>query len=481
MDIENAILLVTTTLNLCLAVFVYLKDRKDEVNVAFASFAFFIALWSLVLSIFRLESDLGRAIWWMKLTYVSATLIGCSFWYFASKFPKKEELNLKYKLGVFIPTIIIVILLLAPGFLVKDVFLTPWGKEVILSKSHLALFTIYFVFFFFGGLYIIWKKCRIASGVLRRQLLYILFSVLIAGSLGVLFNLIFPWMQNHRFIWIGPIFTAAIVVCVVYAILKYRLMDIRLIIKRSILYIVLIGIITILFTSLMYIVISYFDTEFSGSALILIIITSLAFIFGLDPLKKSIQRFLDRTFPKGIIDFSAHLDHFRERTIGVVEIEALTERVLQEVKNIVPVQDVALLVKDKKENIFHEFGSSSKRRLSFKNELVDLLERESEILIREEIKHAPHPSWIKELSLNRREIIRLLKNIDAFLCVPLLEAEELIGIVILGEKENKDAYTSEEIKFLKELAPQISFALANVLAYHYALVSAMRMAKEGEV
>ena len=482
MNIENIILLVTTILNLCLAIFIYFKDRKDEVNIAFASFAFFIATWSLMLALFRFESDLGRAIWWMKLTYVSATLIGCSFWCFASKFPKKEQLNSKYNLGIFIPTVIIFILLLIPDFLIKDVSFTYWGKEATLDRFHLAIFTIYFVFFFFGGLCIIWKKYRIASGILRRQLLYILFSVLVAGSLGVFFNLILPWCQNHRFIWVGPIFTAAIVVCIFYAILKYRLMDIHFIIKRSVLYIVLVSIISILFASLMYTIISFFGTEFSASAYILIIITSLVFIFGLDPLKRFIQRFLDRTFPKGVIDFSAHLDQFRERTIGVIELEALTKRVSQEIKKAVPVQVVALLVKDKKEGIFHGFGSSSdKRSLSFNNELVNLFEKKREILITEEMKRAPYPAWTKELSFNRKAIVRLLKGINASLCVPVIEAEELIGIAVLGEKENKDAYTSEELKFLKELAPQISFALANVLIYHYALLRATKMSDGGQI
>jgi hypothetical protein len=51
-----------------------------------------------------------------------------------------------------------------------------------------------------------------------------------------MFNLVLPGMGNTQWIWLGPLFTIILIGSTAYAIVKHRLMDIRMIFNRAIVY-----------------------------------------------------------------------------------------------------------------------------------------------------------------------------------------------------------------------------------------------------
>ncbi len=58
-----------------------------------------------------------------------------------------------------------------------------------------------------------------------------------------------------------------------------------------------------------------------------------------------------------------------------------------------------------------------------------------------------------------------MKRIEAALCLPLTFGKHLIGIVVLGSKVTKEAYTSGDLQLLDSIADQASIAIQNGLLY----------------
>ena len=67
----------------------------------------------------------------------------------------------------------------------------------------------------------------------RAQTSYILAGSLISSSLGMVTNLILPTFSIFTFNWLGQILTVVFIGCITYTIIRYRFLDIRLVIKRS--------------------------------------------------------------------------------------------------------------------------------------------------------------------------------------------------------------------------------------------------------
>jgi len=59
--------------------------------------------------------------------------------------------------------------------------------------------------------------------------------------------------------------------------------------------------------------------------------------------------------------------------------------------------------------------------------------------------------------------------------------KELFGIIFIVPKESSDAYTVQDVNFLKMLAEEASIGLANVLLYKHTIEGLKRRIEKGEI
>ncbi|PIR01998.1 MAG: hypothetical protein COV62_02460, partial [Candidatus Nealsonbacteria bacterium CG11_big_fil_rev_8_21_14_0_20_35_11] len=117
------------------------------------------------------------------------------------------------------------------------------------------------------------------------------------------------------------------------------------------------------------------------------------------------------------------------------------------------------LIKFRQEDIFTILISQD-------NFLPRYLQKTKKPLVREEI-----PFLVKEKELSQKEKENLsfmeeeLKKTEISTCLPLLVEEELIGIIILGNKLSQEAYTVQDLDLLTTITSQASVALNNALSY----------------
>lgn len=93
-----------------------------------------------------------------------------------------------------------------------------------------------------------------------------------------------------------------------------------------------------------------------------------------------------------------------------------------------------------------------------KDQLVVFLEKyETDILLKEEIPFLDFSDKNKQILLNA------MKELEASVCLPLFSEKKIIGLFILGEKEDNESYMQEEIEGLLKLRSSLEICFMNIL------------------
>lgn len=92
------------------------------------------------------------------------------------------------------------------------------------------------------------------------------------------------------------------------------------------------------------------------------------------------------------------------------------------------------------------------------NAFIKILEKNvRDVLVFDEIKFLNFPEDVKKL------LIKVLSDLKASLCFPLFRESKLIGLFLLGTKENTTPYTGDEIKEVLKLKKYIEISFMNIL------------------
>lgn len=228
MNAINIFLLMLSVATFSLSAFIFLRNRKNAVNLSFSTLVAIAGLWPLSIALFREAHTITLALFWDRIIYICAILISPAILAFAHIFTEGKFKLKVWRLFAYIaPLIILISLLLLTNLWIEDVVLNPWGNSAMLGPAYL-LWVIWFMAYMIWGFVVLFNKYRRSAGLIKMQLRYILLSLAFPALGSVPFNVIAPLFGYYRLIWIGPIFLVAMMGIITYAILRYRLMDIRL-------------------------------------------------------------------------------------------------------------------------------------------------------------------------------------------------------------------------------------------------------------
>jgi hypothetical protein len=174
----------------------------------------------------------------------------------------------------------------------------------IMSVSHFIIFLIPLVFIWLACWYLFRARQRETSYLPRRHMLYILVSFLVI-SLVLLVLFLFPTLIARG--WIVPVThslsTAVFGALVGVAIIKERLLDITVIIKKTTIYSLLLALVVFIFSLSEHLLATYVG-EFFGENSIFIHIISIAVVIAiLMPIRQKIERAIERFFARKKVEF----------------------------------------------------------------------------------------------------------------------------------------------------------------------------------
>lgn len=231
---------LTSLITLFFGLFVYFENPKRIENQTWLLFSITIMIWSFGFGQMVSSETHDAARFWAKINHIGTIFIPATSLHFVLAFlGRLTSQNKKILAAVY--TLSGIFELLSFSNLLYEVKPSFFFRFYTGGKLYL-LFVLMFVFFVSMCIYELLRGYRSTSGIKRNQILYILLAFIVSyggwviNFLPALDLQIFPF--GH---YLVPLYMAF----VGYAIIKYRLMDISVVINKGAAYIALVGLIFI--------------------------------------------------------------------------------------------------------------------------------------------------------------------------------------------------------------------------------------------
>jgi signal transduction histidine kinase len=266
----------------CLA---YFSNKAASANRHFLILCISISVWLCATAMGLLCTRSDLAFRWFKVDNLGVMFISVAFYGFTVEF---LELKRPYsiRLGYVLATILGLVILFTDRF-VTGVYVYWWGYYPKWGSYSLPFFVVFFSYMAAAFSCYFSSFRKITSPIKRNQIRYVLVAFLIAYTGSVDFLPVFGYAV-YPFGYI-PIFLLISVIAI--AILRYRLMDIAVVIHKGLVYTILLGLIFL--PAYVAILISHRASPYSVSSLIS---ATVVFACGLWIMLRNPKAVTNRTF-----------------------------------------------------------------------------------------------------------------------------------------------------------------------------------------
>lgn len=434
----NFVLFLGTIADFILGTFVFLKRNKDESAFTFSLICLWVGLWAIGIAIFRIVSDIRAAYFWNQEFIFTAGLIPMTFVQFVHAFINKP-FSKQQKFVLYIPSVIILIGVIVPGVMIREIVIREWGKESLLGYAY-PYYGLYFTTFMSYGFWRLIRTFINSEGLYRLRIKYIFLGTFISSIVGAYFNLYLILLGQYKYIWVGPFCSFILVTIIAYAILRYRLMDITLAFSRA-------GVFLIVYTLVLGI--PFIVLRRTGSGMIA---TSLAVILAtLGPLTYNyLRNRTEKVIFKERRRYQEILINLSKSMVDIRDIEELFKTINSAVVDAVKIKFAVIYLKEEGYKSFQlkscypqEAKSRFPELITIDDPLIGILNQRKKPLLSEEI-----------VSQNKVD-----PNLG--LIIPCFGKDGFLGFIALGAKQNNHMYTNDDILSFENLSYATSLAVEN--------------------
>jgi len=417
-----------------------------------------LAVWSAGLEMFSL-ADNGAALDIASRWFYVASAVFCPA---LAIFTAKSFLPLTKSVRsfIFISSSLFIVLsiyiILAPEFIINASEITTpvdFSQIPINAINYIVFATFFSVFFlvvmWFG--YVAWRK---SDTIRRKQVAIYMTGLLVSSIPGFVVDLLLPALGDYRYVWVGPVAIILFLFAIMYSIVKYRLMDVKTAVARSVSYMLLLIALAVVYISSAYVIsIVIFqrtltiDSRVNFMNMILAIL--LAFLY--QPIKKFFNKLTDRVFYYGEYDADTFAREISKILTYTADLQLLTRRVGNYIASSLKAEKVAFCIPEK-----GIYGRTGRRRLS-------VVEEDVRRIMDYYYKNCSFPEVILANQVKDPELKKLLDIHRTKIVIPLLHQNQETGILFLGEHKSL-GYSSRDIEMLESIAGELAVSIRNSLS-----------------
>jgi len=411
-------------------------------------------LWSL--SAFFVLIDTQRTILWFRVMSACGLATYILIYNFVQSFLEKRKI---WSTVVLIYAFLAMILTVSTNLVIASA--TSAGG-LITNYEFAPLIGVVVGPGYIVGLYSIYTLIR---GILdtediirRNRISYLLFGIVV-GFIGTFIN--FTPLGKYPFDIAANGITALIIA---YSILRYQLLDIRIVIRQGMLY----SIPTIIIGTTYFLVITLFINLFGlfsgGGIFITSLVVAVLTALIAEPLRVRAQAIIDRMFFREKYNSTQMLQTLSGSVASVLDIYKITTMILDEVCSTLHIPMASFFLRDQVTGRFQlttQIGQDEAQNIEFRqgHPMVLWLLSHDKPLTRHDMEVLPQ---FQSLWHSERKDLELL---NAELFIPIKVHDVLVGIFLVGSKRSEQAYTMEDILTLSTVANQTAVAIENARLY----------------
>jgi len=453
-----AALILSASGNLALAVLSLLKAKRNLLLRGFGLLALGIFSWNMIsLGMFYIK-DIETLQLWTRIFRIGLYFLPANFLYFALLFSQSYRKNL-FNLIIF--SYIVSAITSIGNLFFETEFIFRAIRYYPQSNIFYNIFLIQLSLSIIYGLYKVslkYQKSRLP--IRKNQLKYFFFATFIA-FIGSSTNILNAFGFNIP--GVSSLSALGYSVIMWYAILRHNLMSIEVMLKRSIVYAILIG--TVLGGYLIFI----FSISAHMNPELNIIITSMAVILSalfFHPLEKYIQKVTDKIFFKETYNYYQTINKLSAAMVEQLDLDKLSDLITKTIFSEIRLKNTALFLKGIDGYSMKSNCNLKKSKNDIKNlkELINYLLTKKRIIVKEEM-NGQNFHLNKTDKYENKLIYNVLCDLNASVVIPLIESNELLGFISIGEKLSGDIFSGEDIQLLDSLAHQAVIGLQNARLY----------------
>jgi diguanylate cyclase (GGDEF)-like protein/putative nucleotidyltransferase with HDIG domain len=379
-----------------------------------------------------------------------------SYYHFICDFTQKRE-HLAVWCG-YGALVFILVPLFFLGYFPKTAELTNRGLHINYGIFIYPLAAMGFTYLALSIVRLIKKYRDLTDPLERSRVLYLFVGVAILSLLGIREGI--PPLPMFPLGQIGHLGNALIIT---YTIIRYQLLDIRMFIRKSIIYAGIVATITGIITGIIYL----FQGFMAHWPRIFIIMTSVFIALTLsllfNYLKIIIEKVVNIVFYGRNYDYRKLVMSFTRRMGNVLDLSQLAEAMLEPIAKALSTTQTSLLLPD--DSYFDSryairFVEDEKVvpiKIRRQSQIITWLTKEKKPLSRDFVNVNPNFKALWEIDVKAISDIELL--------FPLVSNDRLIAILTLSKRRNGGLYNSDDLDLITTLTNEAAVGIENAQLY----------------
>ncbi|MFC2067031.1 ATP-binding protein [Chloroflexota bacterium] len=445
--------LFTFIVNLILILIVSRGTTRSFIKWLFCTLLLSLGLWGLFLFGMRASPDVHHALTWDRAVAVTFYFSFVLYYHFTLAYTKnsgqRRILLVTYLLLIFFIAI-------APtSLIVERMRVASYGYAPVIGPLAILIGLGSILLMIGGGYNLVRRYITSPSQEERTRLVYLVIATAfpLTGALLDAFSDLPPMG-----IWGVLVFCFLSTV----SIIKYHLLDIRIIVRKGLTFLLVSGAIAVPYVGMIFIISGVFrqTTMLLWAQLILVLLLAVI----LRPLYSRAQQFVDRAFYRDRYNYLMALEDFLQETHDIRDLAQLTSSLVNLIGRALASSNVRLMLPSASGD-FIEVPSTNRSTtqlvLPSHGSLLRWVINKKTLLHRKDLELIPQLQ-----SLTRSEM-NVLNKTRAELIVPIVTKEkELAGLIILGEKLSQMEYTTEDERLIVAVAQRMATELENARLYN---------------
>src|SRR3954465_1613898 len=324
---------------------------------------------------------------------------------------------------------------------------------------------VYLAISLIAGLIIMVRALRrVRSVTARRQLRWIVWGTAL-GSVPFAFGYALPvafGLQPMHGFELTALLLGLIPLAFASAIVRYRLMDVEVIIKRTLVYAAALAAIAAIYAVLLRLAGVMFFRDSDERNPIIALLATIVVVLLSRPVKNAIQTGLDRVYYRDRYDYRRALVGFARDLNSDLDLQRLSERLVHRIRETLVVDRMALMLAPVSADAGHFITIAN---AGFNDEPLPPLSRRSEVATR---LFSGHTLVLEDTFALRRldsREIEYWREVGIHYFVPCVSKEGTIAVMALGRKASSEPLSSEDMALLSAVAAQAATALENGRLY----------------
>ena len=450
------IVIVCIPIILLIGLTIFLRDPTNRTNRTYGFFSLAAVSWTLSNYLSEVRAT---NIWLLRLTFLSGVLIFYTVTQFIVSMKSAQSIKFEKSITIFkVSSYLVAALSLTPFFVISE---SPGNAGSSINTGF--GYVIFLVYLAFAFIYVIsmmiYERQHASTVIAKKQLSIITLGVIIYAILAIGANVVLPLLVNN---WsssnYGPIFTLVFVGVLAYAIIRHRLFDIRLVIIRSLGYVLSFGLIgAILFFALLNLgyITSKHDVPIKIDSIYFALL-SLLFAILLNPAKQIFDRLTMRLFYRDAYKTQDVLNNFNKLLVSTIRAKEIMNATIKTLKQYIKVTNVSFVVHDP-DDTHRTFG-----------DMEEVFDEQFLKSITNELKGNHKKLLFVDDIEGITEDLRLLclkYNISAFAQLIDSSLKKPIGVLLLGYKKSGERYLPQDQQLINIFVDELSIALQNALRF----------------